>query len=64
MGESPIDVLGRWEEHGALWRVVHLSERLAVVDLLTCTGEPVDRLRSSDEELIRWLSSERASPGP
>jgi hypothetical protein len=55
MGETPIETLARWEDHGAVWRAVHVSDELAIVDLCACTGEPVDRLESSDPELIRYL---------
>jgi hypothetical protein len=55
--ESPIDVLERWELFGAQWRVVQLSDEHAVVDLCTCTGEPVGRLRSTDPALIDYLRS-------
>ncbi len=55
MAESPIEVLTRWEDHGAVWRAVALSDRKALVDLCTCHGEPVDRLQSDDPELIAWL---------
>ena len=55
MKETPIDVLTRWEDHGAVWRAVHVSDTRAVVDLCTCTGEPVDRLESDDPELISFL---------
>jgi hypothetical protein len=55
MGESPIEALERWEEHGAQWRAIHVSDERAVVDLCTCYGEPVDRLESSDARLIAWL---------
>jgi hypothetical protein len=55
MAENPIDVLTRWEDSGAVWRAVHVSDERAVVDLCTCTGEPVDRLESADPELIRFL---------
>ena len=53
--ERPLDVLRRWENHGAEYRVVHLDERRAVVDLCTCSGEPVDRLESEDRDLVRFL---------
>ena len=53
MDESPIEILRRWEDHGAVWRAVFVSDERAVVDLCTCTGEPVERLESSDPELIR-----------
>ncbi len=55
MSESPIEVLERWEEHGAVFRVVHLSDARAIVDLCTCHGEPVEQLESDDERLIAWL---------
>jgi hypothetical protein len=53
--ESPVEILERWEDHGAVWRAVHISDDHAIVDLCTCTGEPVDRLESSDPELIRFI---------
>ena len=55
MAESPVTTLERWEDHGAIWRLVHVSDDYAIVDLCTCTGEPVDRLESGDDELIRFL---------
>lgn len=48
-------MLRRWEDHGAEWRVLHLSDDAAVVDLCTCYGEPVERLESRDPELISYL---------
>jgi hypothetical protein len=56
---SPREVLERWEAHGATWRIVSLTERLAVVELCTCYGAPVDELRSSDPDLIRFLAESR-----
>jgi hypothetical protein len=55
VSESPVEIVERWEDHGAVWRAVHVSDERAVVDLCTCTGEPVERLESSDPELIRFL---------
>jgi hypothetical protein len=56
MPESPIDILLRWEQHGAVWRARSVTETTAVVDLCTCTGEPVDQLRSSDPAVLRYLA--------
>jgi hypothetical protein len=56
---SPLEVLERWEAHGATWRVVILTERLAVVELCTCDGTPVDELRSRDPGLISFLSASK-----
>jgi hypothetical protein len=58
--ERPVDVLTRWEHHGAVWRTLHVSDAKAIVDLCTCHGEPVDRIESGDPELIAFLR-ERAA---
>jgi hypothetical protein len=55
MEETPVEIVRRWEDHGAEWRAVHVSDELAVLDLCTCTGEPVERMESSDLELIRFV---------
>jgi hypothetical protein len=55
MADTPVDVLTRWEDGGAEWRVESLTDQHAVVVLCTCTGEPVDRLESGDDELLRFL---------
>jgi hypothetical protein len=34
---------------------VHVSDAKAIVDLCTCTGEPVDRIESTDPELIEFV---------
>jgi len=56
MSLSPIEMLARWEYHGAVWRLKSLGETGAVVQLCTCSGEPVDELRSGDPELLRYLA--------
>jgi hypothetical protein len=58
--ETPVEVLTRWEAHGAVWRAVHVSDSKAIVDLCTCFGEPVDRLESDDPRLVAFLR-ERAA---
>jgi hypothetical protein len=60
-GELTIERLERWELFGAPWRVVHLSEELAIVALCTCTGEPVERLESGEPELIRYVRAHSAA---
>ena len=56
MAESAIDILARWEQHGAIWRARSVTGTEAVVDLCTCAGEPVDELRSTDPALLRLLA--------
>ena len=62
--DSPIEILERWEAHGATWRVLTLTGELAVVELCTCYGEPVEELRSSDPELIRFWPSRAVRSAP
>ena len=53
--EITVQELERWEEHGATWRTLELSEDRAVVELCTCYGEPVDVLQSTRRELIEFV---------
>ena len=55
MPESPVDILRRWEDAGAEWRVEALGENHATVMLCTCTGEPVERLESDDADLLEFV---------
>ena len=55
MADDPVEVLKRWEDHGAVFRVESLTDEHAVVMLCTCTGEPVERLESSDAALLKFL---------
>lgn len=61
MGEATIEVLVRWEQSGAIWRVRSLSDTEAVVDLRTCFGELVEVLHASDAEVLRYLAARPAS---
>lgn len=56
-------MLERWAEHGGIWRTKSLGAE-AVVELLTCYGEPVDELRSRDPELLRFLADRPRSDEP
>jgi hypothetical protein len=51
--------LQRWRDHGATWRLVALTENHVEVELCTCYGEAVDRVRSDDPQIIAFL---RESP--
>ena len=62
MPEPPVDVLRRWEDSGAHWRVESLGEDRAIVTLCACTGEPVDRIESTDTQLLRFLSDRTEDP--
>jgi hypothetical protein len=58
--ESPIDTLRRWEDGGAVWRVIALGDEHVSIDLCACTGEPVDRLDSGDPELLEFVRARAA----
>ena len=58
-----IDGLERWALFGAQWRVVEIANDRAVVDLCTCTGEPVERRECHDPAVIRYLRTVRLGPG-
>jgi hypothetical protein len=55
VADDPIAVLERWTDHGALYRVLELTDERAVVQLQTCYGEPVELLESDDSGLIAFL---------
>jgi hypothetical protein len=55
ISESSLSLLERWCDNGGEYRIVHLSERLAVVELCTCSGESLDRLVSRDPQLLGYL---------
>ena len=54
-----IQELEDWELHGAIWRPVEISDDLAVIDLCSCTGEPMDRVQGKAPELIEYVRSHR-----
>lgn len=47
--------LERWEENGAEWRALEVTDERAVVELCTCYGEPVDILAGEAPELIAFV---------
>jgi hypothetical protein len=55
-----IEALERWEENGATWRPLEISDERAVVELCTCYGEPVDTLQSQTPEVIEFVRAHRA----
>jgi hypothetical protein len=55
-----VEALRRWEDNGAVWRALEVSDERAVVQLCTCYGEPVDTLQSDAPELIEFVRAHRA----
>lgn len=60
--ESPLDVLARWEGAGAPWRVYELTDDRAVIELCACTGEPMERVESTDSDVIAALRRREEQP--
>lgn len=56
-----IDDLDRWEEHGAIWRALEVSDERAVVELCTCYGEPIDLVQGDVPELIEYVRGRRGA---
>jgi hypothetical protein len=54
-----VEDLERWEDSGATWRALELTDERTVVELCTCSGEPVDALQSEAPEVIEFV---RARP--
>jgi len=61
IAEPPITTLTRWEESGGIWRTTFISKTEAIVGMCTCSGEPIDELRSNDPELLRYLVNQPRS---
>lgn len=50
-----VDALEQWALFGAHWRVLEMATDSAVVELCECTGQPVERHRVADAEVIEYL---------
>jgi hypothetical protein len=57
--QATINELEDWEQQGAVWRAVEVSDERAVVDLCSCSGERMERVESDDQELIAFVRAHR-----
>lgn len=65
VNDSPAEVLRRWEDSGAHWRVVARPPGRVVVSLTTCDGgEEVQRLDSDDPALAGYVGDRGSSQDP
>ncbi|MEO6827232.1 MAG: hypothetical protein ABI255_03455 [Microbacteriaceae bacterium] len=61
-GDSPVEVLQRWERGGAVWQVLSDTDAGLEIALMTCTRqEEVDRLVSADPALRAFVGTRTAS---
>jgi hypothetical protein len=57
-----IDVLQRWEDAGALWRVISRRRDAVTVALFRCDGgEEVERFTSVNQELLTFIGDRLSS---
>ena len=62
---SQAQTLRRWEEMGAVWRVLSRTADGATVALCRCDGgEEVERLRITEPDALDHLGSRTASDEP
>ena len=43
-----------------MWQPVEVTPEHAVVDLCSCSGEPMDRVESDDPEFIEFVRTHRS----
>lgn len=61
-GDELVQVLRRWQESGAVWRVLRREPRATTVALLRCdAGEEVERLSSDDPGWLAYLHDRSGS---
>jgi hypothetical protein len=57
-----VDVLRRWEDAGALWRVISRRRNAVTVALFRCDGgEEVERFTSADLDLLSFIGDRLSS---
>lgn len=64
MSTDPIDILRRWQDAGASWRVLTRRADTVTIGLFECTGgQEVDRFTSADPALLRFLGERTSNEG-
>ncbi|KAA8889265.1 hypothetical protein F3087_09955 [Nocardia colli] len=62
MTADPTAILQRWQDSGALWRVLSRRPDQVTIGLFECTGgQEVDRFTSEDPALLRFLGNRLSS---
>jgi hypothetical protein len=55
-GRDLVEALRRWQDFGAVWRVLERDARQVTIGLFRCDGgEEVSRLVSGDPEVLAFL---------
>ena len=59
---TPVGTLQRWQDAGAVWRVLLRHDDAVTVGLFRCDGgEEVERLTSDDPALLRFVAGRESS---
>ncbi|WP_433653896.1 hypothetical protein ACQPW1_24925 [Nocardia sp. CA-128927] len=59
---DPTAVLQRWQDSGAIWRVLSRQPDRVTIGLYECTGgQEVDRFTSTDPSLLQFLGNRSSS---
>jgi hypothetical protein len=60
--QTSLQLLQRWQDFGATWRIVGRTTDSVTVSLCRCDGgEEVQRVTSSEPELLAWLNGRTSS---
>ena len=57
---SGVSELEDWVLHGASWRPMTIEQQRVVVELCSCSGEPMDLVESNDEKVIEYVRNHQA----
>jgi rifampin ADP-ribosylating transferase len=61
---DPVERLQRWERSGGIWRVMGRSpDGEIMLELETCSGEPMDTFTSGDRGLAEYIGEREMSDG-
>jgi hypothetical protein len=59
---APLEVLRRWEDAGAVWRILSRSDAGVDIALLTCSaGEEASRIHTSDPDVMAYVAGREGS---
>lgn len=63
-GRELVQSLRRWQDFGAVWRVLRREGGEVTIGLFRCDGgEEVHRFISDDEDLVAFVSGRPTQPG-
>ncbi|MGG7104758.1 hypothetical protein [Rhodococcus sp. 24CO] len=59
---NAVETLSRWTDAGAMWRVLDRTPTSITVSMCRCDGdEEMERLTTTDPELLAWIGDRQTS---